>query len=117
MLLNDNEMILGMRCPNDYNKEMIKELNQYIKKRKIAYYAKLVFITIYNKETEEPLESEHYCVIIKPTKKYNTEKDNFNIFQIMKPYLNKNSDFVDFSVIGYPSFMQLYPEESVIIYE
>lgn len=110
MLLEDEQMTLGFRGPENVNEKMVEELKKYFKNKKCAYEVKLILLTIYNKETMEPLEPEHYCVIIKPTSKYHMDKDNFNIFNIMKPYFEGDADFLDFSVIGYRNTMQIFDE-------
>lgn len=115
MLKEDKQMILKVRKPDNANEDMINLLKNYFHKKKCAYYAKLVLITIIDKETKEPLENEHYCIIVKPQKKYNTEKDNFKLFQLMEPYLDENADFVDFSILGNPKFMQIYEDNYMIM--
>lgn len=117
MLLNDDQMMLGFRSPENVDENMLKELKKFFRNRKCAYYAKLILLTIYNKETLEPLEPEHYCVILSPTPKFSLDKDNFKIFSIMKPYL-PDDGFVDFSVLGYFCTMQIYDEgKGLMIYE
>lgn len=114
MLKDDNQMLLKVRKPNNVDENMITLLVQYFKKRNCAYYARLTLITVCDKDTQQPLESEHFCVVIKPTNKFNLDKDNYNIFKLMEPYLEDQSDFVDFSVLGYPKTMQIYDEENAI---
>lgn len=114
MLKDDEQMLLKVRKPENVNEDMIKLLAQYLKKRKCAYWADLTLITILDKETQTPLESEHYCVIIKPNNKYNLDKDNYNIFQLMNPFLSNDADFVDFSVLGYLKTMQIFDKENAI---
>ena len=114
MLKEDNQMLLKIKKPENVDQNMIKSLNQYFKKRKCAYYARLISITVCDKETQDPLEAEHFCVIIKPTNKFNLDKDNYNIFKLIEPYLEDKNDFVDFSVLGYSKTMQIYEEENAI---
>lgn len=117
MLKDDNQMLLKVRKPQEVDENMIKLLELYFKKRKCAYSAKLILITVCDKDTQLPLEAEHYCVIIKPQNKYNLDKDNYNIFKIMEPFLKDENDFVDFSVLGHFKTMQIYDEEnSLLIY-
>ena len=116
MLIEDKDMTLGFRKPENINEEMMGKLNKYLKNRKCAYFAKLVLIRIYNNKTLEPLENEHYCVIIKPTDKFNFDKDTYNIFEIMRSYLEEDSDFVDFSVLGYLKTIQIYDDNDNGVY-
>ncbi len=114
MLKDDDQMLLKVRKPQHPNKQMLEELKQYFKKKGCAYYAKLVVITILDKETQTPLEAEHYCVIVKPKNKYNIDKHNYEIFQIMNPYLPDDADFVDFSILGHLKTMQIYENENYV---
>lgn len=117
MLKDDDQMLLKVRKPENVDEVMVKLLQEYFKKKKCAYYAKLILITVCDKETQLPLEAEHYCVIIKPQNKYSIDKDNYNIFKLMEPFLNGDDDFVDFSILGHFNTMQIYDEEnSVQIY-
>lgn len=117
MLKNDEQMLLRLRKPTDVSEEMINLLKEYFNKKKCAYSAKLSLITICDKDTQQPLEEEHYCVIIKPKDKYNLDKDNFNIFKIIDPFLDNKNDFVDFSILGWLKTMQIYDDEnSLLIY-
>lgn len=114
MLKEDEQMLLKIRKPNNVNENMLELLKKYFKKRNCAYWANLTLITIMDKETQLPLEAEHYCVIVKPKDKYSIDKDNYNIFQIMTPFLDDESDFVDFSILGHLRTMQIYDKENVI---
>ena len=51
MLKEDKQMILKVRKPDNANEDMINLLKNYFNKKKCAYYAKLVLITIIDKET------------------------------------------------------------------
>jgi hypothetical protein len=114
-MLKDNEnMILKIRKPDQINEEMVDKINKFFKNRHCAYFVNIALITILDKDTYKELEKEHYCVIIKPTDKYSLDKDNFKVFEIMKPYLNDDSDFVDFSILGYYKTMQIYDKENVL---
>lgn len=114
MLKDDDQMLLKIRKPNEVDEDMIELLRNYFKKRKCVYWVDLALITIMDKNTKKPLEAEHFCVIIKPTDKYNIDKDNFNIFQLMNPYLTEESSFIDFSVLGRLKTMQIYDRENAI---
>jgi hypothetical protein len=119
LLPNDEDMVLGLRSPQNVNNEMVEKINEYLKRRKCAFWAKLVSITIYNVHTYQPLEAEHFCVIIKPTQKYAHDKDSYNIFEIIKPYIaDTEGDFLDFSIIGFFNTMQIDDQgKGLIIYE
>lgn len=117
MLKENEQMLLKLRKVDNIDENMVNLLNKYLEKRKCAFFAKLILITILDKDTKEPLESEHFCVIIKPKDKYNIDKDNYNIFKIMEPFLDDNNSFVDFSILGNPKTMQIYDDEnSTMIY-
>jgi len=101
---------------NDINETLKQQLFNYIKSKKCAIWAYLCKIETLNSKFEV-FEKAHYCLVIKPDKKFNYSRDPQALFDIMQPFLNEN-DFVDVSIKGWLSTIQFdfIKEDSVEIY-
>ena len=89
------------------NKSLDESLNEYLKKRKNTIWVYLAKIETLNKQLEV-FEGPHYCLIIKPDKKFNYNKDTQALFDIIKPFLINDSveDFLDISIVGWNNTLQ-----------
>ena len=116
MYINSNDLLLPETDETvyvrqikiqEYNPAMTQNLTQYLKKRKCVTWAYLAKIETVNKDMQT-FEKEHYCLIIKPDKKFNYTKDANAFIDIMSPFVNEEDveKFVDVSVIGWLSTMQ-----------
>ncbi len=91
----------------EYNPIMVQKLKEYLKKRKCVFWMYLAKIETINKDMQV-FEKEHYCLIIKPDKKFHYQKDANAFIEIMSPFVNEEEveKFIDVSVIGWLNTMQ-----------
>ena len=101
------------------NEILVKRLNEYLKKKKCAYWVYLSKIETLNNDMEV-FEKAHYCLIIKAdNKKFNYSRDAQALFDIMEPFLRDDANiekFVDVSVIGWQNTIQFdYKKEDCVV--
>lgn len=92
------------------------KLHNYIKNKKCAFWAYLCKIETLNSNLEV-FEKEHFCIVIKPDKKFKYPRDPQALFDILLPLLEKDS-FVDVSVLGWQNTMQfnLIKEDAIKLF-
>ena len=96
---------------------IFNQLNKYIKNKKCAVWAYLCKIETLNKDLKV-FETEHFCLVIKPDKKFKYPRDPQALFDILAPLLKSKNDFVDVSVLGWSSTMQFdfKKEDAICLY-
>ncbi len=108
LLPETDETVYIRQLPlSEYNPIMVQKLSEYLKKRKNVIWMYLAKIETVNKDMQV-FEKQHYCLIIKPDKKFNYTRDANAFIDIMSPFVNEEDveKFIDVSVIGWQGTMQ-----------
>lgn len=98
--------------------KLFLELSEFFSKKRIAYFAYMSLIETLDSSCK-PADNLHFCLIIKPSKKFQFSVHTKVLYNIISKYIPDTLEqFVDFCVLGYEKsiYFNYKKEDCIRIY-